>query len=41
MRLPLTFGAEDVAQIARIVGDEVARAAAAAVVAPVAAPMAD
>jgi dTDP-4-amino-4,6-dideoxygalactose transaminase len=41
MRLPLTFGAEDVAQIARIVGDEVARAATAEVVAPVAAPAAD
>ena len=41
MRLPLTFGAEDVAQIARIIGDEVARAAAAKVVAPVAAPTAD
>ena len=41
MRLPLTFDAGDVAQIARIIGDEVARAAAAEVVAPVAAPTAD
>ena len=41
MRLPLTFVPQDVAQIARIVADEVARAAAARVLAPVSAPMAD
>ncbi|HOZ33686.1 MAG TPA: aminotransferase class I/II-fold pyridoxal phosphate-dependent enzyme [Tabrizicola sp.] len=41
MRLPLTFSVGDVAQIARIVGDEAGRAAAAVSVAPVAAPVAD
>ena len=40
MRLPLTFMPDDVAQIARIIGEEVATAAAGAV-APVAAPLAD
>ncbi len=41
MRLPLTFVPEDVAQIARIIADEVAQAAAARDLAPVAAPVAD
>ncbi|MCU0905596.1 MAG: aminotransferase class I/II-fold pyridoxal phosphate-dependent enzyme [Tabrizicola sp.] len=41
MRLPLTFLPEDVAQIARIIAEEVARAAGAEAVAPVAAPAAD
>jgi len=41
MRLPLTFVAQDVAQIARIIAEEVARAAQAKAMAPVAAPAAD
>jgi hypothetical protein len=41
MRLPLTFVPEDVAQISRIIADEVAQAAAARDLAPVAAPVAD
>ena len=41
MRLPLTFLAEDVALIARIIAEEVARAASATSLAPVAAPAAD
>jgi dTDP-4-amino-4,6-dideoxygalactose transaminase len=41
MRLPLTFVPEDVAQIARIIGDEVAQAATARDLAPVPAPVAD
>ena len=41
MRLPLTFGPEEVDQIARIVGEEVAVAASARNLAPVAAPLAD
>jgi len=41
MRLPLTFVPEDVEQIARIIGQEVAVAAAARDLAPVAAPTAD
>jgi dTDP-4-amino-4,6-dideoxygalactose transaminase len=41
MRLPLTFSVEDVGQIARIIGEEVALAAAARDLAPVAAPAAD
>lgn len=41
MRLPLTFAVEDVAQIARIIADEVSVAAAAELLAPIAAPLAD
>jgi len=41
MRLPLTFTVDDVAQIARIIGDEVPRAARAERPDPVAAPAAD
>jgi dTDP-4-amino-4,6-dideoxygalactose transaminase len=41
MRLPLTFDADDVAQIARIIRDEVGRAGATEALAPVAAPVAD
>ncbi|MDP3197883.1 DegT/DnrJ/EryC1/StrS aminotransferase family protein [Tabrizicola sp.] len=41
MRLPLTFQPEDVAQIARIIGEEVARAARAKALGPVAAVKAD
>ncbi|WP_149589664.1 DegT/DnrJ/EryC1/StrS family aminotransferase [Tabrizicola flagellatus] len=41
MRLPLTFTPEDVAQIARIIADEVRAAAEARDLAPVAAPAAD
>jgi hypothetical protein len=41
MRLPLTFSADDVAQIARIIGEEVAAAAAARALGPVAAVGAD
>jgi dTDP-4-amino-4,6-dideoxygalactose transaminase len=41
MRLPLTFAVEDAVQIARIIGDEVGRAARADRLAPVAAPVAD
>jgi dTDP-4-amino-4,6-dideoxygalactose transaminase len=41
MRLPLTFTPEDVAQIARIIGDEVARAALAERLEPATAPAAD
>ncbi len=41
MRLPLTFAPGDVAQIARIIGEEVAVAAAARELSPVAAPTAD
>jgi dTDP-4-amino-4,6-dideoxygalactose transaminase len=41
MRLPLTFMAEDVAQIARIIGEEVVATASADDHAPVAAPVAD
>lgn len=41
MRLPLTFVAQDVAQIARIIAEEVAQAAQAKALAPVAAPAAD
>lgn len=41
MRLPLTFTEEDVAQIARILTDEAARAARAEALEPVAAPVAD
>lgn len=41
MRLPLTFVPDDVAQIARIIADEVAQAASARDLAPVAAPVAD
>lgn len=41
MRLPLTFQPGDVAQIARIIGEEVAVAAAARELSPVAAPTAD
>jgi dTDP-4-amino-4,6-dideoxygalactose transaminase len=41
MRLPLTFAVGDAAQIARIIGDEVGRAARADRLAPVAAPVAD
>jgi dTDP-4-amino-4,6-dideoxygalactose transaminase len=41
MRLPLTFAVGDVAQIARIIGDEVGRAASADRLALVAAPVAD
>jgi dTDP-4-amino-4,6-dideoxygalactose transaminase len=41
MRLPLTFSATDVDQIARIIGDEVARAAKAEALGPVTAPVAD
>ena len=41
MRLPLTFAPEDVAQISRIIGEEVALAAEARDLAPVAAPVAD
>lgn len=40
MRLPLTFGPEDVVQIARIIGEEVARASQAGVLDPVAASVA-
>jgi hypothetical protein len=41
MRLPLTFSVEDVAQIARIIGEEAGIAATARELAPVAAPAAD
>lgn len=41
MRLPLTFSEADVAQIARIIGEEVRTAARAEALAPVAAPVAD
>lgn len=41
MRLPLTFSVGDVAQIARIIAEEVVTAAAAGMLAPVAAPAAD
>jgi dTDP-4-amino-4,6-dideoxygalactose transaminase len=41
MRLPLTFSEADVAQIARILSDEAARAAQAAALGPVSAPVAD
>ena len=41
MRLPLTFTAEDVAQIARIIADEVARVLTSEALAPVVAPTAD
>ncbi|MCU0904689.1 MAG: aminotransferase class I/II-fold pyridoxal phosphate-dependent enzyme [Tabrizicola sp.] len=39
LRLPLTFTSDDVAQIARIIAEEVARAREAAALAPVAAPV--
>jgi dTDP-4-amino-4,6-dideoxygalactose transaminase len=41
MRLPLTFAPKDAVQIARIIGEEVAQAAGAKAVSPVAAPAAD
>ena len=41
MRLPLTFSESDVAQIARIIAEEVASAARSEVLEPVTAPMAD
>ena len=41
MRLPLTFLPEDVDQIARIIGEEVRRAAEAEALGPVAAVVAD